>query len=85
MFVVVLPLTEELEAIACCTQSDQQRLAVAVVWCGVGQPADNAFATPSLQVLRYQNGQKYDAHWDWFDDPTHPANSGENRCGCAAH
>jgi hypothetical protein len=38
-----------------------------------------------LQVLRYQNGQKYDAHWDWFDDPTHPANSGENRCGCYAH
>ncbi|KAK9814785.1 hypothetical protein WJX72_011443 [[Myrmecia] bisecta] len=22
-----------------------------------------------IQVLRYQNGQKYDAHWDWFDDP----------------
>uniref|UniRef100_A0A6U1L3D7 procollagen-proline 4-dioxygenase n=1 Tax=Tetraselmis chuii TaxID=63592 RepID=A0A6U1L3D7_9CHLO len=22
-----------------------------------------------IQVLRYQNGQKYDAHWDWFDEP----------------
>lgn len=21
------------------------------------------------QVLRYNDGQKYDAHWDWFDDP----------------
>lgn len=23
------------------------------------------------QVLRYMDGQKYDAHWDWFDDPLH--------------
>jgi hypothetical protein len=37
-------------------------------WCYVG-----------LQVLRYQNGQKYDAHWDWFDDPVHTKDSGENR------
>lgn len=22
-----------------------------------------------LQVLRYENGQEYGAHWDWFDDP----------------
>ncbi|KXZ46131.1 hypothetical protein GPECTOR_46g200 [Gonium pectorale] len=21
-----------------------------------------------MEVLRYVNGQKYDAHWDWFDD-----------------
>lgn len=21
-----------------------------------------------IEVLRYQNGQKYDAHWDWFDE-----------------
>ncbi|KAF6253134.1 hypothetical protein COO60DRAFT_1643423 [Scenedesmus sp. NREL 46B-D3] len=39
-------------------------------------PADHG---EPIQVLRYQNGQKYDAHWDWFDDPTHPADSGENR------
>lgn len=33
-----------------------------------------------IQVLRYSNGQKYDAHWDWFDDPVHGrANSTENR------
>ena len=24
-----------------------------------------------MQILRYQDGQKYDAHWDWFDDPVH--------------
>ncbi|KXZ48876.1 hypothetical protein GPECTOR_25g461 [Gonium pectorale] len=24
-----------------------------------------------IQILRYENGQKYDAHWDWFDDPVH--------------
>lgn len=24
-----------------------------------------------MQVLRYVDGQKYDAHWDWFDDPVH--------------
>jgi len=24
-----------------------------------------------LQVLRYVEGQKYDAHWDWFDDVRH--------------
>mmetsp|Transcript_28871 Transcript_28871/g.73684 ORF Transcript_28871/g.73684 Transcript_28871/m.73684 type:complete len:352 (-) Transcript_28871:1276-2331(-) len=24
-----------------------------------------------IQVLRYVDGQKYDAHWDWFDDPVH--------------
>ncbi|KAF5833417.1 hypothetical protein DUNSADRAFT_10286 [Dunaliella salina] len=23
------------------------------------------------QVLRYMDGQKYDAHWDWFDDVRH--------------
>jgi hypothetical protein len=23
------------------------------------------------QVLKYMDGQKYDAHWDWFDDPVH--------------
>lgn len=39
-------------------------------------PADHG---EPIQVLRYQNGQKYDAHWDWFDDPTHPATSEENR------
>jgi len=22
-----------------------------------------------IQVLRYENGQEYGAHWDWFDDP----------------
>lgn len=22
---------------------------------------------PWTQVLRYKNGQKYDAHWDWFE------------------
>jgi 2OG-Fe(II) oxygenase superfamily len=21
-----------------------------------------------LQVLRYQDGQKYDDHWDWFEE-----------------
>eukprot|EP00798_Chlamydomonas_sp_ICE-L_P030513 gene30513-35541_t len=21
-----------------------------------------------IEVLRYKNGQKYDAHWDWFED-----------------
>lgn len=26
-----------------------------------------------IQVLRYQNGQQYGAHWDWFDDPVHQA------------
>eukprot|EP00879_Flechtneria_rotunda_P020970 GHRR01022081.1.p1 GENE.GHRR01022081.1~~GHRR01022081.1.p1 ORF type:complete len:266 (+),score=34.09 GHRR01022081.1:206-1003(+) len=31
-----------------------------------------------IQVLRYQNGQKYDAHWDWFDDPLHK-DKGDNR------
>ena len=20
-----------------------------------------------LQILRYEHGQKYDEHWDWFD------------------
>jgi hypothetical protein len=35
---------------------------------------------PPPQVLRYNDGQKYDAHWDWFDDPVHGrANSTENR------
>ncbi|EFJ51369.1 hypothetical protein VOLCADRAFT_120451 [Volvox carteri f. nagariensis] len=24
-----------------------------------------------MQILRYVDGQKYDAHWDWFDDPVH--------------
>lgn len=24
-----------------------------------------------IQVLRYSGGQKYGAHWDWFDDPLH--------------
>eukprot|EP00195_Chlamydomonas_chlamydogama_P016075 CAMPEP_0202891768 /NCGR_PEP_ID=MMETSP1392-20130828/1746_1 /ASSEMBLY_ACC=CAM_ASM_000868 /TAXON_ID=225041 /ORGANISM="Chlamydomonas chlamydogama, Strain SAG 11-48b" /LENGTH=285 /DNA_ID=CAMNT_0049575621 /DNA_START=353 /DNA_END=1210 /DNA_ORIENTATION=+ len=24
-----------------------------------------------IQVLKYVDGQKYDAHWDWFDDPVH--------------
>lgn len=24
----------------------------------------------SFKVLRYENGQKYDSHWDWFDDTT---------------
>jgi hypothetical protein len=32
------------------------------------------------QVLRYNDGQKYDAHWDWFDDPVHSTpNSTANR------
>ncbi|KAF8069685.1 P4H3 [Scenedesmus sp. PABB004] len=39
-------------------------------------PADHG---EPIQVLRYRDGQKYDAHWDWFDDPTHPATDGENR------
>eukprot|EP00775_Hariotina_reticulata_P009877 gene9877-10035_t len=39
-------------------------------------PADHG---EPIQVLRYQNGQKYDAHWDWFDDPVHTKDSGENR------
>ncbi|PNW77989.1 hypothetical protein CHLRE_10g459900v5 [Chlamydomonas reinhardtii] len=26
-----------------------------------------------MQILRYVDGQKYDAHWDWFDDPVHHA------------
>jgi len=32
-----------------------------------------------IQVLRYMDGQKYDAHWDWFDDPVHGKNNTENR------
>ncbi|GBF94788.1 prolyl 4-hydroxylase-like [Raphidocelis subcapitata] len=33
-----------------------------------------------IQVLRYNDGQKYDAHWDWFDDPVHtPGNTTDNR------
>eukprot|EP00877_Chromochloris_zofingiensis_P004451 jgi/Chrzof1/14006/Cz08g20270.t1 len=32
-----------------------------------------------IQVLRYQDGQKYGAHWDWFDDPIHKQGNGENR------
>lgn len=32
-----------------------------------------------IQVLRYVNGQKYDAHWDWFDDPQHKDPSVSNR------
>jgi len=31
-------------------------------------PADHAEA---MQVLRYEKGQTYKAHWDWFDDPIH--------------
>jgi len=35
---------------------------------------------PVRQVLRYNDGQKYDAHWDWFDDPVHKKpNSTGNR------
>lgn len=31
-------------------------------------------------MLRYNDGQRYDAHWDWFDDPVHNRlNSTENR------
>ena len=31
-------------------------------------------------MLRYNDGQKYDAHWDWFDDPSHARlNDTENR------
>lgn len=31
-------------------------------------------------MLRYNDGQKYDAHWDWFDDPSHPHKPGtDNR------
>ncbi|PNW76919.1 hypothetical protein CHLRE_11g481200v5 [Chlamydomonas reinhardtii] len=26
-----------------------------------------------MQILRYVDGQKYGAHWDWFDDPVHHA------------
>jgi len=30
-------------------------------------------------VLRYVNGQKYDAHWDFFDDDRHRAEHSDNR------
>jgi len=33
-----------------------------------------------IQVLRYQDGQKYDAHWDWFDkEEKHNLQSSGNR------
>ncbi|PNG99841.1 Prolyl 4-hydroxylase subunit alpha-1 [Tetrabaena socialis] len=31
------------------------------------------------QVLRYVNGQKYDAHWDWFDEKEINGSSSGNR------
>jgi hypothetical protein len=31
------------------------------------------------QVLRYQNGQKYDSHWDWFDERDEQDRSKGNR------
>ncbi len=34
---------------------------------------------PSPQVLRYQNGQKYDSHWDWFDEKDDQDRSKGNR------
>ncbi|KAG1660221.1 hypothetical protein FOA52_005090 [Chlamydomonas sp. UWO 241] len=35
-----------------------------------------------MQILRYVDGQKYGAHWDWFDDVNHPqgvGRDGDNR------
>eukprot|EP00775_Hariotina_reticulata_P008869 gene8869-9048_t len=32
-----------------------------------------------MQVLRYENLQKYDAHWDYFEDPLHTRDPQENR------
>ncbi len=37
-------------------------------------PAENG---EPIQILRYIDGQKYDAHWDWFDDPVHHQVSSE--------
>lgn len=39
-------------------------------------PTENA---EGLQVLRYQHGQKYDAHWDYFIDSVNgrPENGGQ--------
>jgi len=39
-------------------------------------PAENG---EPMQILRYVDGQKYGAHWDWFDDVNHP--KGELRGG----
>ncbi|GIL68396.1 hypothetical protein Vafri_21651 [Volvox africanus] len=32
-----------------------------------------------MEVLRYVNGQKYDAHWDWFDEDEVVKAGGSNR------
>ncbi|PNW83399.1 hypothetical protein CHLRE_05g244700v5 [Chlamydomonas reinhardtii] len=36
-----------------------------------------------MEVLRYINGQKYDAHWDWFDETETGGTGGGNRMATA--